>query len=207
MGVAHSAFRRYSLQKVRDGRAMADAANKPTGLGQLAEPLQGRTVMPPVVNPGQRPRALAAAVSLARAASGAHAATFRVTSREDAGPGPLRPVIYDPNSQAAPHVIEMSAITGDTITLASGLPQIYGEDVELLGSQVTLSGDNQHECLGVEYAALSVADITVTECSYSGIRAYASDLEVSDSTITGNNSIYGGGIDALEDRKSVAEGE
>src|SRR5690625_209736 len=175
MGVAHSAFRCYSFQKVRHGRAMADAANKPTGLGQLAEPLQGRTVMPPVINPGQRPRALAAAISLALAASGAHAATFSVTSSDDAGPGTLRQAILDANSQAGPHVIEMSAISGDTITLASGLPHIYGEDVELQGSQVTLSGDNQHECLGVVYAALSVADITVTECSYSGIWAYASD--------------------------------
>src|SRR5690625_5714527 len=159
--------------------------------------------MPPVITPGQRPRALAAAISPALAAAGAHAATFSVTSSDDAGPGTLRQAILDANSQAGPHVIEMSAISGDTITLASDLPHIYGEDVELQGSQVTLSGDNQHECLGVEYAALSVADITVTECSYSGIRAYASDLEVSDSTITGNNSIYGGGIDALDSNLTV----
>jgi len=161
--------------------------------------------MPPVINPGQRPRALAAAISLALAASGAHAATFSVTSSDDAGPGTLRQAILDANSQAGPHVIEMSAISGDTITLASGLPHIYGEDVELQGSQVTLSGDNQHECLGVVYAALSVADITVTECSYSGIWAYASDLEISDSTITGNNGYYGGGVDAYFSNLTISD--
>src|SRR5690625_2703836 len=161
--------------------------------------------MPPVNNPGQRPRALVAAISLALAASGAHAATFSVTSSDDAGPGTLRQAILDANSQAGPHVIEMSAISGDTITLASDLPHVYGQDVELQGSQVTLSGDNQHGCLGVRYNALSVADITITDCNSSGIYSYASDLEVSGSTITGNSGSFGGGIDAYSSNLTISD--
>src|SRR5690625_3266510 len=161
--------------------------------------------MPPVNNPGQRPRALVAAISLALAASGAHAATFSVTSSDDAGPGTLRQAILDANSQAGPHVIEMSAISGDTLTLASDLLHVYGQDVELQGSQVTLSGDNQHGCLGVRYNALSVADITITDCNSSGIYSYASDLEVSGSTITGNSGSFGGGIDAYSSNLTISD--
>lgn len=161
--------------------------------------------MPPVNNPGQRPRALVAAISLALAASGAHAATFSVTSSDDAGPGTLRQAILDANSQAGPHVIEMSAISGDTITLASGLPSLYFEDVDLQGSQVTLSGDSSHGCLDVRYGALSVADITITDCNRSGIYSYASDLEVSGSTITSNYNVNGGGIHATSSDLTISD--
>src|SRR5690625_3207451 len=161
--------------------------------------------MPPVNNAGQRPRVLVAAISLALAASSAHAATFSVTSSDDAGAGTLRQAILDANSQAGPHVIEMSAISGDTIALASSLPFVYGQDVELQGSQVTLSGDNQHGCLGVVYAALNVADITITDCNSSGIYSAASNLEVSGSTITGNNGYYGGGVDAYYSNLTISD--
>src|SRR5690625_1012648 len=161
--------------------------------------------MPPVNNPGQRPRALVAAISLALAASCAHAATFSVTSSDDAGPGTLRQAILDANSQAGPHVIEMSAISGDTITLASGLPSLYFEDVDLQGSQVTLSGDSSHGCLDVRYGALSVADITITDCNRSGIYSYASDLEVSGSTITSNYNVNGGGIHATSSDLTISD--
>jgi len=167
--------------------------------------------MPPVNSPGQRPRALVAAISLALAASGAHAATFSVTSSDDAGPGTLRQAIVDANSQAGPHVIEMSAISGDTIALKSDLPHIYGEDVELQGSQVTLAGNitpfgtNKYGCLGVEHAALTVSDINITGCDGPGIHSYASDLQVSGSTITGNSSELGGGIYAFDSTLTISD--
>src|SRR5699024_8664605 len=100
-----------------------------------------------------RPRALAAAIGLALAASGAQAADFDITSADDAGAGTLRQAIVDANGLPGPHTLDFSPISGQTITLAANLPQI-NEDMTLLGSEVTLSGDGSHGCLNADGARL-----------------------------------------------------
>src|SRR5690625_685610 len=186
----------------------ADSASESIRFGQPAESPQGRFIMPPVNNPGQRRCALVAAISLPLAASGPHAATFSVTSSDDAGPGTLRQAIVDANSQTGPHVIEMSAISGDTITLASDLPAIKikrYDSVELVGSQVRLSGDDQHQCLSFNTSkyrdgALQVDALTITGCNGALVGIYA-DLLVSNSIISENKAASddGGGISLTGD--------
>src|SRR5699024_9035332 len=97
---------------------------------------------------GYKRRALATAIGLALAASGAQAATFNVTSTDDAGTGTLRQAIIDATGQAGPHTVDFSAISGQTITLAADLPNST-EDRTLQGSEVTLSGDGSYSCLVV----------------------------------------------------------
>ncbi|HSH26654.1 MAG TPA: hypothetical protein VK972_02615, partial [Wenzhouxiangella sp.] len=113
-----------------------------------------------------QPRALAAAIGLALATSGAHAATFSITSNADAGPGTLRQAIIDANGQAGPHTLDFSAISGQTITLAADLPDIT-EDMTLQGSQVTLSGDDAHACLAADGVRLAAERMTITGCNSS----------------------------------------
>lgn len=171
---------------------------------------------------GYKPRALAAAIGLALAASGVQAATFPVTSNGDAGAGTLRQAIIDANGQAGPHVVDFSAISGQTITLAGDLPLI-SEDLSLQGSQITLAGDGQYRCLGADNASLEISDATITGCvgtdanslagsapnpsastpsgappsdpyqAGGGVFVYGGDLALSAVTITGNTAVTSGG--------------
>lgn len=170
-----------------------------------------------------RRHSLAAAISLALASTAAHADTFNVTTNADAGAGSFREAIASANGTAGPHTIDFSAISGQTITLESDLPRIE-EDLTLQGSDVTLGGDDQYQCLDVEFADLTVNAMTITQCrgssigqlvmsedrgiGYStpdyaggGIRSAFGDLVINDSTITGNVSPY-----AVEDYTSVGGG-
>lgn len=140
---------------------------------------------------------LAAGISLALATSFAQAATFNVTTNADAGAGSFRQAITDANGSAGPHTIDFSSVSGDTITLGSGLPQI-SETTELLGSDVTLDGGG-YACLYAS-AELSVSDITITNCdgTYGGGIYAGGYLTVSDSTISNNTAVQGGGIFATD---------
>ncbi len=156
-----------------------------------------------------RPRALVAAISLALAASGAQAANFPVTSNADAGAGTLRQAIIDANGQAGPHTLDFSAISGQTITLASDLPDIT-EDMTLQGSEVTLSGDDAHACLSADSARLAAERMTITRCSRSdyggGIFIYSGELDLKDVSITHSYAGYiGGGAAAVYSQVSIAD--
>lgn len=160
-------------------------------------------------------RALSAAIGLALATSAAHADTFSVTTNASNGSGSFRAALNQANAAAGPHTLDFSAIAGETITLASNLPEIT-EDLTLQGSDVTLSGDGQYACLAADGADLTVNSMTVTQCvasvsSYGGqtgqsqdrgisgpapeyagggIRAAFGDVTINDSTITGNTAPY-----------------
>ena len=180
-----------------------------------------------------RPGALATAIGFALAASGAQAATFQVTSTANSGPGTLRQAIQSANGQAGPHTIDLSGISGQTITLTGNLPFI-SEDMSLQGSEVTLSGDDQYRCLSTDYASLEVSDMTITRCTgttvggnarggqgpYSyqaggGIFAYEGDVSLSNVTISDNTAYgsggkgsgygYGGGVAVIYGSLSVAD--
>ncbi|RFF30864.1 choice-of-anchor Q domain-containing protein [Wenzhouxiangella sediminis] len=182
-----------------------------------------------------RPGALATAIGFALAASGAQAATFQVTSTANSGPGTLRQAIQSANGQVGPHIIDLSGVSGQTITLTGGLPFI-AEDMTLQGSEVTLSGDDQYRCLSAEYANLEVSDMTITRCAgttvggevrggqgpYSyqaggGIFAYGGDVSLSNVTISDNTAYgsgggkgpsygYGGGVAVIYGSLSVTNG-
>ncbi len=155
-----------------------------------------------------QPRALAAAIGLALATSGAEAATFSITSNADAGPGTLRQAIIDANGQAGPHTLDFSAISGQTITLAADLPDIT-EDMTLQGSQVTLSGDDAHACLRAALVRLAAERMTITGCysSYGGgIFIYDGELDLKGVSITDSRAYYvGGGAAAVYSQVSIAD--
>jgi len=149
------------------------------------------------------PSKLTIAVGLALGAGASHATTFNVTNTDDAGPGSLRQAIIDANAAAGPHVIDMSSISGSTITLAADLEAIVFYDVDIQGSDVTLNGSG-NRCIYSLYNDLAIADLTITGCggtyysgSYFGGGVYTlgtSNLTITGSTITGNNADVGGGV-------------
>ncbi|MEM1080693.1 MAG: hypothetical protein AAGH65_03845, partial [Pseudomonadota bacterium] len=147
------------------------------------------------------PSKLTIAVGLALGAGATHAATFNVTSTADAGAGSLRQAIADANAAAGPHIIDMSSISGSTITLASDLSGIY-EDVDITGADVTLDGAGSRCFYGYQ-ASISMSDLTITGCSGTyyggylrggGVYVYGGDLTITGSTITGNSADFGGGV-------------
>lgn len=110
------------------------------------------------------------AVGLALGVQSANATTFSITTNADSGAGSLRQAIIDANGDAAaPHTLDFSSISGQTITLASDLPAI-AISMDLQGSDVTLEG-NGSACLSVPYDSynpdidLAVRDMTITGCT------------------------------------------
>ena len=143
---------------------------------------------------------LSIAVGLALSAGAASGQTaIPVTSAADTGPGTLRQAFIDADASAGPDSIDMSAISGSTITLAADLPEVAG-DLQISGSDVTLDGNGQ-ACLRVT-GYLEVADMTITNCNnpesspYVGGRGgaiSANGLFLENSTITGNTAGRSGG--------------
>lgn len=145
---------------------------------------------------------LAAGISLALASGLTQAATFNVTTNADSGAGSLRDAIAQANGAAGPHTIDMTGISGDTITLASSLTDIT-EAVDIIGSDVTLDGAGAYSCLYAYESNLGVSDLTVTGCTghyYSGntygggIEVFGGTLTMTNSTVTSNTATYGGGV-------------
>lgn len=145
-------------------------------------------------------RSLAVAIGMALTAGSAQADTFSVTTTDDSGAGSFREAIQSANGNIGADIIDFSAVSGQTITLASNLP-VIGDDLTLQGSDVTLDGDAQHSCLAAEFGNLTVEDMTITNCVGSdlggqgvrgtlayggGIRVDNGDLTVTGSTISNN---------------------
>ena len=133
------------------------------------------------------------------------AATIAVTNCDDAGPGSLRQAMLD----AVPDdVIDLTALTCSTITLASGALTSSG-NLELLGpgrDQLTIDGDANDRVLKHEYGILSISGVTVangrSDNGYGGCISVYGSISLLDSTVTGcvagdgsNTSAYGGGLD------------
>ena len=64
---------------------------------------------------------LALAIFGALAVGQAHAITFNVTNNNDSGPSSLRQALIGGNSASETNIIELSAITGQTINLTGSL--------------------------------------------------------------------------------------
>ena len=82
---------------------------------------------------------LAASICAALAAGSAQAATFNVTTNADSGAGSLRQALIDAGANAEADVIELSAISGQTIALSSGA--LYAAEDEITVNAALKRGD------------------------------------------------------------------
>ncbi len=150
------------------------------------------------------------AVGLALGVQSANATTFSITTNADSGAGSLRQAIIDANADvAAPHTLDFSSISGQTITLSSDLPAI-AISMDLQGADVTLEG-NGSACISVPYDSynpnidLAVRDMTITGCTgtddgYGYTRGGAilgdqfGSVVLDGVTLTGNTANTGGAV-------------
>ncbi len=143
--------------------------------------------------------ALAVAICGALAAGQAHATTFNVTNNNDSGPGSLRQAIIDSNSVSGTNVIEMSAISGQTINLTGGQLYSYDNLLTINGAGVTIDAGGNSRVLyavGIYTNEVTVNDLVITggnAASGAGLRTVNVSLELNNSTITGNTATGTGG--------------
>jgi len=129
----------------------------------------------------------------------ARAATFTVTSLNDAGAGSLRQAILDANAAAGGDAISFSV--NGTITLTSGaLPPIAG-NLTITGpgsGLLTVSGNNASGVFQIQVGAtVAISGLTITGGNAvlgGGILNSGGNLAVSNTVVTGNNASAGGGI-------------
>lgn len=151
---------------------------------------------------------LAASICTALASTAGHAATFNVTTNADSGAGSLRQALADANANGEADTIELSAISGQTITLSSGQLENYDDDVTINGAGVTVDADGASRALYSKYSSLEINDLTITggEAVDAPNRggspigggllffSYGEGLTLNRTTITGNSAFAGGGV-------------
>lgn len=176
--------------------------------------------------------ALAAAICSALTAGHAGAATFNVSNNNDAGAGSLRAALSQADANAGPDTVDLSSISGQTITLTSGQLVTNDDDtvdeLTIEGSGVTINADGNSRVLLSYFTDLVINDLTITGGDSSsaparggmgpstaggGIYSLYGSLELNDSTVTGNSTpSFGGGVahmdsdGALEIARSTISG-
>lgn len=153
--------------------------------------------------------ALASGAALALGALGgaAEAATFEVSTLDDAGPGSLRQAILDANAVAGADIVTFQTGLSGTITLTSGQLSIEDSvDVQGPGSGLlAVNGDNSSRIFYL-YNPSAVLDVSISGLTLTGGRAtnggalvdWGESLTLDDVTVTGNTaSVRGGGIEVL----------
>lgn len=172
-----------------------------------------------VVNDTQNPPQFGASVTLLQgerpnppitAAPAADA--FTVTNTNDTGAGSLRQAILDANAGNVDVIIFANNLAGQTITLASNLPEITVADLSIdasgLASPVTIDGNNNgifsHRGAGTGTFAINNLAVTNGDSSSfdfdpnlifrngGGIYSFG-NVTVTNSTISGNFTSGGGG--------------
>lgn len=153
--------------------------------------------------------ALAAAICTALAAGHAGAATFNVTNGNDAGAGSLREALSQANANAEADVIDLSTVSGQTISITSGQLEIDDDQITINGADATLDAGGNSRALAIYYSDVTLNDLTITGGngestqplrgisqvgSGGGMYAIESNLEVNDSEISGNSGSVGGGL-------------
>lgn len=147
------------------------------------------------------PTRTALAVSICAALGApAYGATFNVTSNADSGAGSLREALSLAGANAEADVIELSAISGDTIMLSSGQLVVDTDSITINGADVTIEGDGAERVLSAQYSDVTLNDLTITggQDEYGGgIEAKYSDLTLNNCVVSGNTAAsVGGGIAA-----------
>jgi len=153
--------------------------------------------------------ALAAAICTALSAGHAGAATFNVTNSNDAGAGSLREALSLANGNAESDIIDLSSISGQTITLTTGQLATYDDEITLQGGGVTIDAAGNSRVLFSSNTNLRLENLTITG-GYAvptltrgpigsdlggGIYSKYGALSLENTTVTGNTSAGpGGGI-------------
>lgn len=151
--------------------------------------------------------ALASAICAVLGAGGVHAATFEVTSADDAGPGSLREAIALAGANAEADVLDLSAISGQTITLSTGALAIDADELVIDGNGVTVDADGSSGVIYAYDSDVTINDLTVTGGDAEeggGIATKYGSLTLNDSVITGNSAVVGGGVAVLSYDGSVS---
>jgi len=164
-----------------------------------------------------RKTALAAAICTALGAGHVHAANFSVTNTDDAGAGSLRDVLSQAGSNAEADIIDLSSVSGQTISLTSGQLEIDDDDVTVNGAGVTLDAGGNSRVLASYFSDVTLNDLTITGGDAEalqpvrglppdggGIYAIESNLEVNGSEISGNSGELGGGLFFYSEYGSLA---
>ncbi len=147
---------------------------------------------------------LAASICAALAAGSAQAATFNVTTNADSGAGSLRQALIDAGANAEVDVIELSAISGQTIALSSGALYAAEDEITVNGAGVTIDAGGGSRVIEAYAADLTLNDLTITGGDSfdgkgsgpgGGIYSKYGDLTLNNTTVTGNSAgAPGGGI-------------
>ena len=147
---------------------------------------------------------LAASICAALTAGQSQAATFNVTTNADSGAGSLRQALTDAGTNAEADVIDLAAISGQTITLSSGALYSGYDDIMIDGADVTVDAGGNSRVIETYYADVTLNDLTITggdsldgEESRPGGGIYSKygDLTLNNTTVTGNTAgAPGGGL-------------
>ena len=151
--------------------------------------------------------ALAAAICTALSAGHVGAATFSVTNTDDAGAGSLRDALSQARLNAEADIIDLSEVSGQTISLTSRQLEIDDDDVTVNGAGVTLDAGGNSRVLASYFSDVTLNDLTITggtagmllslrgrSGAGGGIYAVDSNLELSDCEVSGNSARDGGGV-------------
>ena len=158
----------------------------------------------------QNKKLLAASICAALAAGTAHAATFNVTTNADSGPGSLRQALIDAGDNAEADVIELSAISGQTIALTSGALYSGFDEITVNGAGVTINAGGDSRVIESYSSDLTLNDLTITGGNADieqrgggvgpggGIYIITADLTLNNTMVTGNIAgREGGGISVV----------
>lgn len=159
-----------------------------------------------------RKTALAAAICTALGAGHAGAATFSVTNTDDDGAGSLRDALTQADLNGEADTIDLSSISGQTISLSSGPLTISEDDVTINGAGVTVDASQANSrVLEVFLSDVTINDLTITGGTADGqvildergigapdggggIVALDGRLELNNAVVSGNSAEIGGGV-------------
>jgi len=150
---------------------------------------------------------LAAAICAALAAGSAQSATFNVTNTNDAGPGSLRQALLDANGNLEDDTIDLSSVSGQTITLSSGELTSYNDEITIEGANVTVDANQTSRVFNFYYSDVTINDLIITGGQVEfipdgggsiyntggGIFAQFTPLTLNNSVVTNNDGGVGGG--------------
>lgn len=142
-------------------------------------------------------KTLAAGIVAALGSHAADAAVFNVTNNNDAGAGSLRDALLQANGNMEADTIDLSAISGQTISLTSGVLQTFYDDVTINGAGVTIDAGGNSGVLYAYFSDVTINELTITGGSSTyggGIQGKYGALTLNDSVVTGNSAEIGGGI-------------